>query len=90
MCGRGYAYCITLIGRFVEAATLPTLLSSMLRFYLPYALCYVLAPHDSNVDLKSHTHKSVDCFARCIMPLYGSEPKETTQAKHVINHGARA
>ena len=69
------------------------LLSSMLRFYRPYTLCYVLVPHDSNlsnVDLKYHTHKSVDCFACCIMPLYGSEPKETTQAKHVINHGARA
>ena len=66
------------------------LLSSMFRFYLPCTLCYVLAPHDSNKDLKSHTRKFVDCFACCIMPLYGSEPKETTQAKHVVNHRARA
>ena len=43
----------------------------MVRFYFPCSLCYF--DHDSNDDLKSHTRKSVYCFACSICHYIASE-----------------
>ena len=49
-------------------------------------LCYVLASHDSNEDLKYRTRKSVDCFLcvlrRLYMPLFGLVPYTIRKDRH--------
>ena len=49
-------------------------------------LCYVLASHDSNEDLKYRTRKSVDCFLyvlrRLYMPLFGLVPYRIRKDRH--------
>ena len=49
-------------------------------------LCYVLASHDSNEDLKYRTRKSVDCFLcvlrRLYMPLFGLVPYTILKDRH--------
>ncbi len=54
-----YASCIILIERSV-------FLARCLGFFTSLVRCVTLAPHDSNIDLKFFTRKSVDYFAFCI------------------------
>jgi len=68
LCCKGYASCIILIERSV-------FLARCLGFFTSLVRCVALAPHDSNIDLKSFTRKSVHYFAFCIcqyMVQFGS------------------